>query len=129
MFLESCVKNQIIHDCINLYAYIYIEFFPPLQITQTCSGNPCKNNATCQPGTGGQVCQSKACVTLKDWEVFQMHSSKNSGMSVPYYWHCVDMITYTFITWLWGRYEDSFPQGNMIFLGGINLHISWMFMQ
>lgn len=70
---------------------IFIEFFPPLQITQTCSDNPCKNNATCQPGTGGQVCQSKACVTLKDWEVFQMHSSKNSGMSVPCYWHCVDM--------------------------------------
>lgn len=65
-FWESCVKNQIIHDCINLYAYIYIEFFPPLQISQTCSDNPCKNNATCQPGTGGQVCQLKACVTLKD---------------------------------------------------------------
>lgn len=64
---------------------VFIEFFPPLQITQTCSDNPCKNNATCQPGTGGQVCQSKACVTLNDREVFQMHSSKNSGMSVPCY--------------------------------------------
>lgn len=55
---------------------IYLLNSPPLQVTQTCSDNPCKNHATCQPGTGGQVCQSKASVTLKDCEVSQMHSLK-----------------------------------------------------